>query len=139
MVVYLSGPMRGIPGYNFPAFDEAEARWKAAGHHVLSPAQTCRALGYAKAAESHNESVAIEHLKHVMQVDIACIYAADAIALLPGWENSMGCTVELSLAQFLGLKIYCATTEVEMNKFDALSKPWSHLAGTYAKEYSPLV
>jgi hypothetical protein len=109
--VYIAGPMRGYPDWNFAAFDQAENLWRCAGWHPLSPAQTCRALGYALTpGQDPTDSVDREHLLHVMQTDIACIYAADALALLPGWEKSVGATVELSIAQFLNLPVYDAVT-----------------------------
>lgn len=106
MKIYIAGPMRGLPEWNFPAFDEAERRWRSFGHIAFSPAATDRALGYLPTTEGVDQ----EHLKHVMLSDIACLYSADAIALLPGWQNSRGTAVELALAQFLGLDIYDAVT-----------------------------
>lgn len=126
--VYIAGPMRGLPDWNFPAFDAAERAWREAGHIAFSPAQTDRALGYG---DHGTEAVDSRHLKHVMLGDIAAIYAADGIALLPGWENSMGATVELALAQFLGMKVFDAVT---MKEIQPRSKPWlkvDYSAGIY--------
>ena len=109
MRIYIAGPMRGIPESNFPAFDEAESRWRAAGHTPFSPAQVDRALKYDP---KYDETPTM--LRHVIQMDIACIMAADALALLPGWEKSRGSTVELSLAQFLGLPIYDAMSMTQI-------------------------
>lgn len=121
MRIYIAGPMRGIPEWNFPAFDEAEARWRAAGHVPFSPAQVDRALKY----DPNEQGEATNgHLRHVIQMDIACIMAADAIALLPGWENSRGATVELSLAQFIGIPVYDAIT---MERIEPAGRPWSWL------------
>lgn len=108
--------MRGLPDWNFPAFDEAETRWRNAGHTAFSPAQTDRALGYGP-----DHQGGIEHLKHVMLNDIAAIYHADALALLPGWEKSRGAAVELALAQFLELPIYDAVT---MEEIEPKPIPW---------------
>jgi len=118
MRVYIAGPMRGLPGWNFPAFDAAEERWRASGHTAFSPAQVDRALKYGP-----EQGESPDHLRHVINVDITCIMAADALALLPGWENSRGATVELALAQFLGLPIYCA---VRMELLDVCPVPWSY-------------
>lgn len=119
MRVYIAGPMRGLPDWNFPAFDAAEERWRAAGHIAFSPAQVDRALKYGP---DQNTEVCDIHLRHVINLDVACIMVADAIALLPGWENSCGTTVELALAQFLGLPVYDA---VSMERIYPTLKPWS--------------
>lgn len=127
MKVYIAGPMRGLVNWNFDTFDAVEARWRDAGHHPMSPARMCRAMGYGpdcgyNAQPEDPDGAA--HLRHVMLSDIAAIYASDAIALLPGWENSVGTTVELAVAQFLGLPIYDAVT---MERINPASKPWSYV------------
>lgn len=114
--VYIAGPMRGIPEWNFPAFEQAEKRWIDKGWQAFSPAAMDKALGY-----DPNEPCVKEHLQHVILADIAAIFAADAIALLSGWEKSMGVAVELSLAQFLSMPVYCAETMEEMSP---ITRPW---------------
>lgn len=116
MKVYLAGPMRGIPDWNHPAFDEARTRWRTAGHIVYCPALLNRALPYGV---QHDECQAT--LRHVIQMDLACLYASDAIAMLPGWEDSRGATAELAVSQFIGLKVYDA---VAMHLLDVPMKPW---------------
>lgn len=112
MKVYVAGPMRGIPNYNLGAFDAARHRLTNAGHQVFCPALLVRAMPYGMqpAAECNRAE-----LTHVIQTDLACLYAADAIALLPGWQASKGATVELALAQFLGLMVLCAETLLPVN------------------------
>lgn len=120
MFVYIAGPMRGIENWNMEAFDQAESRWRAAGHHVLSPARICRAFNYEI---GNDQKVDSAHLKHVMLSDVASILRADALALLPGWENSVGSTVELALAQFLGMPVFDAQT---MNMLHLATRPWTY-------------
>lgn len=109
MKVYIAGPMRGLVNWNFEAFDLARTRWREKGHLVFCPAQLVRALQYSEGTGEERD-----HCTHAIQVDFACIYASDAIALLPGWERSRGATAELALAQFLGLRIFDAVTMVEV-------------------------
>jgi hypothetical protein len=109
--------MRGIPEWNYPAFDAAAKRWKDAGHQPFSPAALDRAVGNDGTTQFDDRA-----LRHAIMMDTACLYAADAIALLPGWEKSMGTAVELSLAQFLGLDVFCA---MSMKIIDPPAKPWS--------------
>jgi len=116
--IYIAGPMRGIADWNFPAFDAAVARWRAAGWQAFSPASMDRALGY-----DQDSSVNGAHLRHVMLADVAALFVADAIALLPGWRRSAGATVELAMAQFLDLEVYCAET---MRRVEPGKLPWEN-------------
>ncbi len=130
--VYLIGPMRGLPNWGFDAFDEAKARWEANGYHVYSPADMCRALGLQppegespltpRAQPTTYEGR--EHLKQVMLGDVVAIYHSDCIALLPGWEHSLGSTVEVALAQLLGLSLYDA---ISMQQVLPCERPWGEL------------
>lgn len=122
--IYIAGPMRGRPNGNLPAFDEAEARWREAGWQVMSPAAMVRALGYVQAASpgTNFHQADRAHLNHVFQIDFACLFASDAVALLPGWERSAGATAELALAQVLGLEVYDAVTRERINP---PCRPWS--------------
>ena len=97
MKVYIAGPMTGIEDYNFPAFHEAAAKWRALGHEVFNPAETDN-------GDTTNE------WEYYMKKDIAMLLQSDAVALLPGWEKSKGATLEVTIATHLGLKIYDAET-----------------------------
>lgn len=111
--VYIAGPMRGIESYNFPAFDDARDRFKAASWKVISPADIDRAH------DIHEDSV-LEFTPATARVfaqrDAHAIISqmkaedGDALALLPGWEDSTGATAELFLARWVGLKVLDART-----------------------------
>ena len=104
--VYIAGPMRGKEDWNRAAFKAAREFWEEAGWHVFDPCRLCDAHGY----ERNEETVDRAHLLHVIQSDMSCLYAVDAVAVLPGWEHSKGCTVEIAMAQFLHLPVYDAIT-----------------------------
>lgn len=122
MKVYIAGPMRGLSGWNLQAFHDAVVRWKAAGHQPFSPALIVDSLGYRTDIPCNPHDGGRGHLLHVIEIDLACIRAADALCLLPGWERSRGSTVELALAQFLGLPIYDAVT---MQEIHPVKTPWT--------------
>ncbi len=130
MKVYVAGPMRGIENWNREAFERAGIIWRRAGHHVFCPATVGIALGYwlKEGEDTHTLRAAPidpegrDHLKHVLLSDVACLMAADAIALLPGWENSTGATVEVSIAHFLALPSYDAIT---MQPMPITPRPWA--------------
>lgn len=113
MKIYLAGPMRGIADFNFPAFMTAAERLRAEGHEVFNPAE--------RDIEAHGPEVAYgnptgdleiatrEHgfnLRDALCDDLTFICKkADAIALLPGWQQSKGATAERAVGIALGLEI----------------------------------
>lgn len=91
MNVYLAGAMRGHADLNFPAFHKAAATLRKAGHFVFNPAEN---------------SPTDADIRQCMAIDVAWICAqAEAIALIPGWENSRGAKAELALSEALGLDV----------------------------------
>ena len=127
MKIYIAGPMRGCPNWNFEAFDRAKIVWERGGHQVFSPAGVDRALGYSQGQHENNHT----GLRHVITMDVACICASDYIGLLSGWEHSSGATVEVALAQFLDLPVYDAIT---MEKISLDVNPWGHLRGRISEQ-----
>ncbi len=113
MKVYVAGPMRGVPEFNFPAFHAAAASLRAEGHDVFNPAERDIAhhgKDISKGNATGDEAqAAAEHgfnLREALKDDLVFIcLEADAIALLPGWENSKGARAELHTAIALGLEI----------------------------------
>lgn len=114
MKIYLAGPMRGIPEFNFPAFHEAAAALRELGHTVFSPAEKDNerhgtdiskgnAIGCEKQATAEHGFSLREAL--ALDLDFIC-READAIALLPGWQNSKGATAEHATAVALGLEVF---------------------------------
>lgn len=106
--------MRGIPEFNFPAFNAAAAKLRAEGHVVFNPAE--------RDIERHNgvdiskgntagceKQAAQQHgfdLRVALAEDLAWICGeAEGIALLPGWENSKGARAEHATATALGLRV----------------------------------
>lgn len=109
MKIYLAGPMRGIPNFNFPAFDKAAKALREEGHHVFSPADHDRNKNGDRIEDNPTgdeklaEATVGFSLRHALAADLAYIcLEADAIALLPGWRNSKGATAEHATAVALG-------------------------------------
>jgi Domain of unknown function (DUF4406) len=112
MNIYLAGPMRGIYEFNFPAFFKAAEHLRQLGHEVFSPADN-DANNYGDAIWRHRQGdlKEIEHLgfdlRRTFFQDLEYITLhADAVVLLPGWENSEGAKIERSVALFLKLLVY---------------------------------
>ena len=103
MKIYLAGPMRGITDFNFPAFHRAAKRLRADGYEVFSPAEKG-----AEAEVLHNPTLqnSLAFRREVFALDTAYICnEADAVAVLPGWQTSLGARAEVALAEAIGLTI----------------------------------
>ena len=90
-LIYISGPMTGLPELNFPAFHRAEALLRAEGWQTVNPAT----LNPDPAAS----------WEECMRTDIRAICDCTHMAMLPGWERSRGARLERSLARRLGLHV----------------------------------
>ena len=111
MNIYLAGPMRGYPNFNFPAFYTAASKLREEGHTVFNPAEKDE-KEYGKAAISSptGNLKTIEKrgfsIRKALGMDTAYICAtADCVALLPGWSESKGACAEKALAEALGLEV----------------------------------
>lgn len=87
MRVYICGPMTGLPGFNYPAFDAAEKRLRAQGYEVENP------------ANNPQQDCWLDYMRQA----VAQLAECDAVYLLPGWRESRGAQVEYQLARGLGL------------------------------------
>jgi hypothetical protein len=106
--VYLAGPMRGYPLYNFPAFDDAARRLRSVGIEVLSPAEHDRETGFNEKEDNLVEALTASgySLKTAILWDLATIADVDAVIALPGWTGSAGAKLEKCFADFLGVPFY---------------------------------
>ena len=114
MRIYLAGPMRNIPDGNFPAFRRAAYFLRQDGHNVFNPVERDeQELGMIHCPNGTLEEMAAsvnltpdQMVRNCFLADVTWIcQAAEAIALLPGWEKSKGATAEKALGEAIGLKI----------------------------------
>lgn len=84
-MIYLAGPMTGLPGFNYPAFHAAANRLRECGFTVLNP------------AERFGGDTTLPREKY-MRADLADVLSADAVAFLSGWQDSMGARLEYDVA-----------------------------------------
>lgn len=121
--VYIAGPMRGLPEFNFPAFDDAAKRLRAQGWDVISPADLDRAAPHQATTdeEASRECQIHEYMERDLTDTLLTFRKSkgDAIAMLPGWENSHGAVTEFMVARWAGLRILDATTGDPLTNFDA--------------------
>lgn len=94
-VIYLSGPMTGMPEYNYPLFREVAGELRAMGHRVYNPAEfphkgDPKSFPIRQAFAAYSNFICLE---------------ADTIVLLPGWERSKGVSAEKALAENCGIDV----------------------------------
>jgi len=97
-MIYIAGPMSGMPDLNFPAFHAEAGRLRARGFVVVNPAE----INPDKSMPWHD----------CMLRDIAELVKCHAIRLLPGWESSSGARIEEIIALHLGLTVFPPHVEV---------------------------
>lgn len=111
--IYVAGPMRGLPEHNYPAFNSAAAMLRAAGAHVVNPVEVNH--GADDDGTQPPEFYVRRDLTAMLGVRAPGALGfgsagCNAIALLPGWERSVGARCEATVALTLGFRFYDATT-----------------------------
>lgn len=92
-VVYLSGPMTGLPDYNFPNFNRFAYSLRGRGFVVINPAETAGG---------------VDHLDRewYFRMDLSAIAESEAVFVMPGWKDSEGAKTEVAVAHAFGLPVY---------------------------------
>lgn len=100
--VYIAGPMRGYPLFNFPAFDAASLKLRVLGWKVFSPAEHDRESGFDPAIEDMDAQKF--DVTQAFRWDVAVLLEVDAVYFLNGWERSAGANTEHAIAVSIGLQ-----------------------------------
>jgi hypothetical protein len=90
--IYLSGPMSGLPDYNYPLFNNAANWLRLEGYTVFNPAE---------AFNGDQTRSWSDYMRH----DIRQILGADEVRVLPDWHLSTGATLEVALAHSIGIPV----------------------------------
>ena len=101
--IYIAGPMRGLPDFNYLEFNNCAVAHRTVGWDVVNPVEIGADFG---TPDQINADPAL--LAAVMAAEIHALETCDAIYLLNGWQNSEGARKELATAIAYGLKIYLA-------------------------------
>ena len=110
MKIYLSGPMTGLPEYNYPAFHKAARALRAVGYRVVNPAELHphsrlrRWIAAMLAMLNLTPATTLPTWDEYMREALRGLLGCEAIVLLPGWEHSRGARCEVSLATELGMR-----------------------------------
>ena len=117
--VYIAGKMRGLPDHNFPAFDRAKERAYQAGFKTVhSPADMDREDDH-KIMELLDE---YERQTVYAIRDLDAVTRSTSIAMIPGWETSVGARAEYFLAVWLGKEILDAETFRPLGEVEVIIK-----------------
>lgn len=88
-VVYIAGPMTGLPDYNRKAFSDAEDAIRCHCKDILNPAR-------------HPDGW--EHSRY-MRHAVRDLLLSTVVVFLPGWQQSKGAKFERHMAEIMGLRI----------------------------------
>lgn len=93
-VIYVAGPISGLPEDNAPAFYEAEKYLKEHGFEVINVFEIQKGQDMSKWT----------WIDYIMY-DLPYLVCCDVIYMLKGWEASYGAIIELMVAFKLGIPI----------------------------------
>lgn len=133
--IYVAGPMRGYPEYNFKAFLAAGKDLTGKGWEVICPAQKDMDEGFDPKTPQH--TLTDKDLEAFIVRDIHMVLSADAVCVLPGWEKSRGVAVEVAIAKYSDMPIYIYPTMVELGKEGILEEAIRITGGDRQSNYGP--
>jgi hypothetical protein len=94
--IYISGPMSGLPEFNYQAFMAKENELLDQGHKVQNPAHNSSVDGNGDPKTWKGFMIDALH-----QLEL-CTH----IHFLEGWKDSPGARIEAIAAERMGIKIY---------------------------------
>ena len=106
--LYVAGPMRGYPNFNFAAFEAATKRLREQGIEVVSPHEHDLAVGFdptTAVLKPDGDPVDFD-MKAAILWDLQQVADCDGVYMLDGWERSRGANLEIDLARFLNKKVF---------------------------------
>jgi hypothetical protein len=89
--LYIAGPMTGLPDYNLDAFAIAATRLRACGYDARNPGSRGVIEGYT--------------WRDYIRDGLSLLLFCEAVAVLDGWEQSKGATLEVHVARSLALPV----------------------------------
>lgn len=115
MKIYLAGPMRGKPEYNFPRFREVTAMLRSRGHKVLDPVELDLAYGFNPVVEDWDDADVMNCIRR----DVEAILQSEAVVVLEDWEMSTGATAETAVCRWAMKPVYTLVEFLAMTEGEA--------------------
>lgn len=101
-IIYLSGPMTGLPNRNAETFNRWARYLRDRGHQVISPVE--------------NDGGSTDKPRSFyMELDINSLLMSNVVVLLPNWQYSRGAKLEVAIAQEIGRKLYTIDEFIKPN------------------------
>ncbi len=88
--IYIAGPMTGKLNLNADVFAQAEEYIRQNGYEPVNP---------------HKVHPGVDDWQIAMRHDIAQLVMCDGVGTLPGWQESRGASLEVFLANQLGIPV----------------------------------
>lgn len=92
--IYLAGPMRGYLDHNRPAFNQWAGRLRAEGFSVINPAEL-----------DAKDQTPKDNYTDYYRRDLPFLAQCDAVVVMPGWQQSTGATLEVTVARILEMPV----------------------------------
>ena len=103
-MIYIAGPMSGLPNNGYDAFNAKAEQLAEAGWIVLNPAE----MDIENGLDPNREFTRFDYMQAARR-DLRVLNKVDAIYLLHGYEESPGAAWEWARAKELGLEVYFET------------------------------
>ncbi len=108
--LYIAGPMTGIEGYNWPAFNEVDDALQAVGIETVNPAKMDEAYhvedSIPAADFATGKDVGAVNLASFLKRDFHYLTTCEGIVFIEGWQDSIGANCELLVGQMAGLSTW---------------------------------
>jgi len=107
-IYYLSGPMTGLPKFNYDTFERVTNQLRELGMKVRSPHE----IDLEQDIKPEDNMGWQWYMKHAIKMEMEC----NVIVMLPGWTLSKGALIELHLANALGYRLLRYAPEMLSNR-----------------------
>lgn len=112
--LYISGPMTGMPEFNYPLFQEVKTNLTAQGFNVVSPHDVDDIYRNGIPYRGDDELEVWEYyMRYALILQLEC----NAWVGLPGWPKSRGAMREFNLAVDLGYGLYTTQQSLTSGKW----------------------
>lgn len=108
-LLYVAGPMSGLPSCNYPAFNRAARRLRQMGYEVRNPAE--------------DNDVSFGHYKDFLVADLKLLLDCEGVAVLDGWWSSHGARNEVAVASALRLPVRTVSDWIDRSEPDRWQRP----------------